>query len=517
MAEEAAAHHLLNVLEERELDVDLDKILAAFEDEGTKKEAAAWVDEYLNEETLLTKEELHVYQNLKKRGLLHQFENDEEPVRPLMDHEIASAIEALKSSTAAIEEQSKVLETQREALMALKALEKPNLNVEHVRNEKRRREHQEKTRLDIAIEDVSTSINDQLADTQREIDVEKSTLKDYIRERLASDDKILTALPGIVSKIVSEPEVDEDENSIDQWCKAIVSYRTAEVKAKVDATYLTSLANHSPGDLPDVSDEELSERKQALQAELETLHSEIASVAEMVVEHELRKPTTELRERESRERTQSRKAWSNYVLSTLEYMSKRLDTVGSHTKNVDEFQQALVHIQATALQRMPDPVPEVPSPNRKRTISAPKSAFSPAFKFKPTKSLDLPPGLQDALRHVGVSFNQETVNALCESLVHVSLDREKKLEEQYVSASASTQERLAGQLGKRDAETTSILNALYSQSKFKQVSLVDDRLESELNRVEGELDVADRKLLEAETEALSLSDPKVREFVERYG
>ncbi len=60
MAEEQAAHHLLNVLEERGLDcgLDLDKVLAAFEDEDTKREAAAWVHEYLHEETLLTKEEL---------------------------------------------------------------------------------------------------------------------------------------------------------------------------------------------------------------------------------------------------------------------------------------------------------------------------------------------------------------------------------------------------------------------------------------------------------------------------
>lgn len=60
MAEEQAAHHLLNVLEERGLDasLDLDKVLAAFEDEDIKRDAAAWVNEYLNEDTLLTKEEL---------------------------------------------------------------------------------------------------------------------------------------------------------------------------------------------------------------------------------------------------------------------------------------------------------------------------------------------------------------------------------------------------------------------------------------------------------------------------
>lgn len=58
MAEEQAAHHLLNVLEERGLNVDLDKILLGFEDGETKIQAADWVEEHLHEATLLTKEEL---------------------------------------------------------------------------------------------------------------------------------------------------------------------------------------------------------------------------------------------------------------------------------------------------------------------------------------------------------------------------------------------------------------------------------------------------------------------------
>jgi hypothetical protein len=62
MAEEQAAHHLLNVLEERGLDngLDLDNVLATFEDEKTKRQAAEWVNEYLHEETLLTREELEL-------------------------------------------------------------------------------------------------------------------------------------------------------------------------------------------------------------------------------------------------------------------------------------------------------------------------------------------------------------------------------------------------------------------------------------------------------------------------
>lgn len=156
-----------------------------------------------------------------------------------------------------------------------------------------------------------------MADAQRETDAEKSTLKSYLSERFASDDQILSRLPGLVSQIVAEPEISEDEESIEQWCKAIISFRTAEIKARVDTVYLTNVSGSvQPGE-PDEPEAELKERKGALQAELEELHSEIASVAEMVVEHEIRKPMTEMKERKDRDRVQARTSWLNYVSLVL--------------------------------------------------------------------------------------------------------------------------------------------------------------------------------------------------------
>lgn len=164
---------------------------------------------------------------------------------------------------------------------------------------------------------MATLITEQMADAQRETDAEKSTLKSYLSERFASDDQILSRLPGLVSQIVAEPEVSEDEKSIEQWCKAIISFRTAEIKARVDTVYLTNVSGSAqPGD-PDEPEAELKERKTALQAELEELHSEIASVAEMVVEHEIRKPMTEMKKRKDRDRVQARTSWLNYVSLVL--------------------------------------------------------------------------------------------------------------------------------------------------------------------------------------------------------
>ncbi|KAF2002311.1 hypothetical protein P154DRAFT_462854 [Amniculicola lignicola CBS 123094] len=517
MAEEAAAHHLLNVLEERELNVDLDKILAAFEDASTRADTAIWVNEYLNEETLLSKEELELYRTLKKKGVLEQYENDEQPIRPILDRELASAIDSLQNSTAAIEQQCKVLEAQRDALMALRGLDKPNLEVEHLRNERRRRENQEKSRLDIMVEDVSVSITDQLTDTQRDLDSEKSALKSYLAERLASDDKILTALPGIVSKIVTEPHISEDENSIDQWCKAIIAFRTSEIKARVDTAYLNSINQSSPDDLPKGSESELWEEKAALQAELETLHSEIASVAEMVVEHELRKPMMDIKERKERERTQTRSAWLKYVLSTLEYMGKRLDTVATHNKNVNDFQRALSHVNDAAIQRTHHPKVDNSTPSRRHTASGSKSAFTPLIKLKPTKSLELPAALADALRYAGVSFNQDSIEALREALSKTQREREKKLKDHYASASTSTHELLAEKMGTADVGLRAILNPLYQHTPFQEVHLADPTLELDLKSMEKELEDADRKLLNAEASELSLSDPKVRAFISKFG
>ncbi|KAF1913134.1 hypothetical protein BDU57DRAFT_581651 [Ampelomyces quisqualis] len=516
MEEEQAAHHLLNVLEERGLNVDLDKILLGFEDADTKHEAALWVNEYLHEVTLLTKEELELYQTLRKKGLLHPYESEGEPVRPIMDHEIACAIESLQSSTAAIEAQCKVLEAQRDALTKLKALDRLNLDAEHARNERRRKEGQEKARLDVAVDDVAAAITEQIMESQKEIDSEKSTVRSYLSERLASDDQILSRLPGIMSKLAIETEHSEDEQSIDQWCKAIVSFRTDEIKARVDAVYLNSLSPHQINCRLETPNAELQERKTALQAEMEELHSEIASVAEMVVEHELRKPMNEMKDRKHREVTQARGAWLNYILTTLDYMGKRLDTITNSAKDVDGFQQALAHVNHAVSKRLPDVHIARPTPPR-RTTSEPLSAFTPVVKFNPKKTLDLPSALQDALRHAVTPFNQESIEALQDSLTRTRLEREKKLRDHYESTCASAHESIAGRASKVDSDARVILDALYKHASFQQVRLTNGQLEKGLRDMEMDLEKKNDELLEAERNELSLSDPKVRAFVAKYG
>jgi hypothetical protein len=198
-------------------------------------------------------------------------------------------------------------------------------------------------------------------------------------------------------------------------------------------------------------------------------------------------------------------------------MGKRLSTVAESTVHVDEFQQALAHVSEAAMKRMPDVHPQSPASLRRRTISSPLSAFTPIAKLKPAEPLDLPMALQDALRHAGISFAQDSVDALQDTLVQTQHEREKKLQEHFQSSSVSSHERLAERSSKADRDLRAIMEALYAHTPFQQVSLTDTKVEEQLKRMDRELEDKNDELLDAEGNELSLNDPRVRAFIAKYG
>jgi hypothetical protein len=197
-------------------------------------------------------------------------------------------------------------------------------------------------------------------------------------------------------------------------------------------------------------------------------------------------------------------------------MGKRLNIVTEYTDNIDQFQQALVHVGDAAAKRMPDAVPDI-RPSGRRTISGPNSVFSPALKLKPSISIDLPPALQDALRHANISVNHNSIESLLDVLNKTQLERDTRLREHYDSSSSSAHSTLAARCSTADVDLRSILKPLYSHTPFQQVSLTNPKLEDELKRMEEELETANDLLLTAETNELSLSDARVRAFIAKYG
>jgi hypothetical protein len=196
-------------------------------------------------------------------------------------------------------------------------------------------------------------------------------------------------------------------------------------------------------------------------------------------------------------------------------MGKRLEIVTSSTNNMNEFQHAMACVGEAASKRMPDVHAVRPTPLR-RTTTGNSSAFTPMVKLKPTKILDLPAALQDALRHAGVPLNQDNMEALQDTLVHTQLDRERKLHDHYVSASAAAHESLAERSSKADGDLRVTLDVLYKHTSFQKVNLTSPNVDERLKAMEGDVEDKNRRLVESEGNELSLSDPRVRAFIARY-
>jgi hypothetical protein len=197
-------------------------------------------------------------------------------------------------------------------------------------------------------------------------------------------------------------------------------------------------------------------------------------------------------------------------------MQKRLDTITDHAGEIDEFQQTLGHISAAASKRTITPDAEARPVLTRRGTSGSKAAFPP-LKLKPTKSLELPPVLQEALRHAGVSFSQDSIEALRDSLTKLQIEKDEKLRDHFTAASTATHDTLAERLEKAYGDQSAILSALYLHAPYSQVHLTDPKLEEDLKQTDKELELADHELLRSEVNEVTLSDPKVMAFISKYG
>ena len=197
-------------------------------------------------------------------------------------------------------------------------------------------------------------------------------------------------------------------------------------------------------------------------------------------------------------------------------MGKRLDVITKTSQDADALQQAVAHINEATAKRLPDLHARVQTPALKKTTSS-SSAFTPMVKLKPIKTIDLPAVLQDALRHAGISFNHTSIEFLQNSLLKTQLERAEKLKDHHESTSASSHNTLAERLHKVDGDVNIITDALYKHTPFQEVSLASSELQEQLRSMEREMEEKDRQLLEAEANELSLSDPKVRAFMAKYG
>ncbi|KAF2836017.1 hypothetical protein M501DRAFT_980600 [Patellaria atrata CBS 101060] len=497
MSNSSSLEHLVKVLEERVTGLERDDVQWAFESVKTKDDATAWVDEYLNDDTLLSKEELDLFQKIQRKGPKFKPLDEQQTTRPFLNEDLEAAIAALESSTSGIENHSRSLEVQKKALSALIAQNKPDRKVVQESTERRRKYAQESGHLRIAVDELSQSVDEQLTATQRDSSSTISSFTAVAMETLTSDDRLLNGISSLIPKLQQNIADEVVEKAIEQWCQAVTAFRAAEIRSRIDKVYEEALIKPN-FDIP-TSNNALQTEEEALQGELDTLYAEIKPVLEMVVHDRFRSPILRDLQSSGLEQRKLQNEWLSYITSTLTYMTKRLALISTQFNLVHELQSALIEVQRAYI---------------------PLKAQSTRISVKDTSTTPHPDPLEsiEQIRaYLAMSNPPKSADSPLMDLAKQTVQKRSQFHGHLSSAELNTIQELSAALSHTDDERRRINNALYASTSFGTVSLENSDLSRRIRELEDMVGSVSLTMGNLDTSAAGDGNGKERrEFVRKW-
>lgn len=491
--------HLLRVLDERDTGLGRDDVAWAFEP-AKKAETEEWVKTYLTPATLLTKEE-HAFHD--RFGEFTPQIHSAASGRPLSDEEFEHAINSLESSTAAIDAQCQLLEAQKRALLDFKARNSSGDQQGHAEPSKRRQTvTREKAQLDLELSQLSSSLKERLRSSMTQTEAALTNFPTKVERLLEKDDRMLDGLQKVIPKLSGDNNDGNSLQEVDQLCQAFTIIEAKAIRAKIDALYQDHQSDqskatngYSPSD---------GKEQQSVRAELEELSSEIDGLLTLVVENYYRIPITKrLGNAQSESRNEAAR-WSEYLGSTLTYLSSRLESLTQHFQHLHTHRAALDAISQTLQKAIaaPPAKAEEAQPAAAKTAQAQKG-------LKPLRLVqanlpEAPDATAQLLRHLDIKHSDLTdVAKLSQTLQSAKLERQNNLVSFTSSTDASLRRQLGESLNRADVDARDLLSAVFAHSQFGERRLTDEEAQRELDVLEGRTQTIGEQMRRLDVEGLA--------------
>ncbi|KAK1034434.1 hypothetical protein LTR33_016590 [Friedmanniomyces endolithicus] len=463
--------HLLRVLDERDIPLGQDDVAWAFDHQETNSEIASWVQDHTAHPD--------VVENHTGHG---------SPGRPLSDGDFEAAIASLEASTAAIDKQCQLLETQKQALTELKA-RNASRDGSTAARDRQKKLLREKAQLEFAVDELADALQSKLQASSKQIAATVSSLPLSIDRILEKDDRLLDGLEKLLPKLSDTGADQKVCEEIDRLCQVLTLLSAQEIRLRIDDAYRASAG--SPATQTHGQTAEVEQQQRSLRLELDELSQEIDSLATMAVDGQFRVPILRDLQATKSEAESDPSRWIEYVASTLQYLTTRLIALEQHSQHMQTHQRALVEL-TSALETTTRIQPSATQHTRQQQTPAPRSPATPSTA-KGLKPLHLVRANffepQDHVAQLLRSFeirvgDTSGSDKTTEVLEQASRSRRTRLIQLRESTERAIAEQLAETLGKADGDVEDLLRALYAHSTFGSVELVDPEVADGLARLE---------------------------------
>ncbi|KAH0566143.1 hypothetical protein GP486_000473 [Trichoglossum hirsutum] len=528
MKEPSPLDQLLAVLQERDIPLARDDVEWAFQSPQTNTEVHSWVQHYFGPDTLLSKEELELFSKLEKAGISREIaiNHDLSVVKPISDEEIRSAIETLEISTAAINQQNLTLKAKRDHLEAI--IEESHtaestqnrLGDRHSRKFALERQH-----VIVATEELTQSLMSQLALAQQQAKVTNSALIPTVTEVLKSDDRAFSRLEKLMADLACSELADGNAAvKSETLSRKLTAFNAELIKARLDRIYVQAGLTTSTESRTILEPEIHKGEIEHLLEDLESLYSEIYSVAEMSTQNQFLGPILRaisdddiLLKSVSEERM-------NYVSCTLEYLTKELNSIKDRIQAHRSHREAVELLSAAVKLELSDPLSQQAkreSPTRRRLSAT--AAKSPAREKRAKHRVSGVFGeeeenpSQQLLKSLGISLRTDCGRQDIESSLEAAVsERSSKLQSHFSSLESSTESSLAAHLGDSEKTLQLLLDTLYQDSQSNKVHLSSGGMESRIEKQERMVSEVGDGMSGLDMEVLHNRNKRRDGFVERW-
>lgn len=411
--------------------------------------------------------------------------------RPLSETEFETAIDSLEASTAAIEKQCRLLESQKKALQEIQA-RNATQDATTEKETRQKKLARERAQLDFDTDDLSQGTNGRLRTLSKQSDVATFGIPGSVERIFEKDDRLLDGLQKILPKFSGESENGDESSEVEQLCSALALLSAREVRARLDKVYRHSLAEYSRSQngtaKEGLSDQKMKQRD-TLRAELDELGSEIDGLVAIAVDHQYRKPLNRGLS-SARADSQTQKArWSEYTVAALVYLTSRLDAINGHIHHVHSHSAALQSVSGTLEETLAVSNSMSSAQQRQGSPAADKSGgkgLKPLRLVQANLSEGQDPAISFLRQHDVRLADTDSAAKVVEKLDATARDQEQKCTALSKSTDANIIEALSGSLARSDTDLRELLGAVYAHSERSNIELVDPDVRAKMNELERE-------------------------------
>jgi hypothetical protein len=502
--------HLLRILDDHDTGLGKEDVAWAFET-ANRAESEDWVKSYLGPATLLTKEEFAFQERF---GEFTPQINSAASGRPLSDDEFEQAISSLESSTAAIDAQCQIMEAQKRALLDFKARNNKTGDDRFSRSElikPQQKLARDKAQLDLELVQLSSALHERLRSSMAQAESASTSLPSKVERLLEKDDRLLDGLQKVVPKLQTNFNDRESLDQISHLCQTFTILEGKAIRSQINATYNRYLPSNPSQSPTTTSNSPDRDREHAdVRAELAELSLEIDSLTSLVAETHYRAPITSRLSSARSEALSEAARWSEYLCSTLAYLTARLESLDEHFQHVHAHRAALAAVSQTldkTLAVAPSTMKNGVAEGAKQTAT---EKFAQAQRgLKPLRLVqanlpEAPDAAAQLLRLLDIRLpDAGDGTKLSQTLHTVKLERQDRLAAFTSSTDESLTRLLSESLGRADVDARDLLGAVFAYSPYGERKLVDGEVQRELDVLEGRTQSVGEKMRELDVEGLA--------------